>query len=152
MPANPPTGESSISSMGELVCRRPLAKTAAGFVPGQHHAQIIDPRPHRDRADLAAVLTYVDDEGRACNVLCLRYRDERAWRSIKLHRAGLRKSERGTVAGKPDLTGELLAVVERAAEGVEPYPFEEPSEDERAMRRLAHKLMDDVERKADRGS
>lgn len=134
-----------MGSAGELICRRDLAKTDTGYVPGQHHARILDPRPHRDRADLAAVLTYVDDEGRACNVLCMRYRDD-GWRSIKVHRAGLRSMERATVVGKPDLEGELLAVVERAAQGFEPYPFEEPSEEEQAMRRLAHKLMDDIER------
>lgn len=135
---------SGISSMGELVCRRALAKTDTAFVPGQHHAKIIDPRPHRDRADLAAILTYVDDEGRACSVTCLRYRDERGWRAIKLHRAGLRKSEPSTAVGAPDLDGELLAVVERAAESADPFPFEEPSEEEQQFRRFAHKLIDHV--------
>lgn len=137
-----------ISSAGELVCRRPLAKTASGFVPGQHEARIIDPRPHRDRADLAAVLTYVDDEGRACSVTCMRYRDERGWRSLTLHRAGLKKIERTTAVGAPDLTGILLATIARASEGIQPFPYEPPSEDEQQVRRLAHKLLDKLERDA----
>lgn len=137
---------SGISSAGELVCRRPLAKAADGFVPGQHEARIIDPHPHRDRADLAAVLTYVDDEGRACSVTCMRYRDDRGWRSLTLHRASLKKIERTTAVGAPDLTGILLATVETAAAAAEPFPFQPPSEDEQQMRRLAHHLIDQVER------
>lgn len=132
-----------MGSAGELICRRELAKTETGYVPGQHEARILDPHPHRDRADMAAVLTYVDDEGRACDVLCMRYRDD-GWRSIKLHRASLKKIEQSTVVGKPELEGELLAVVERAAEAVEPWPFEEPSEDQMRWRRLADKLWDQV--------
>lgn len=116
------------------------------FVPGQHEVRILDPRPHRDRADMAAIVTYVDDQGRACDLMCFRYRDERGWRSIKVTRGTPKHYERTTAAGAPELTGELLAVVERASEGVEPWPFEEPSEDEQAMRRFAHALMDEVER------
>jgi hypothetical protein len=90
------------------------------------------------------VLTYVDDDRKACDVLCMRYRDARGWRAIKVHRATPTKIERGTAVGCPSLDGELLAVVERAAEGVVPFPFQEPSADEQAMRRLAHKLIDSV--------
>lgn len=133
-------------SAGELVCRRPLAKTGDGYVPGQHAAEILDPHPHRDRADLAAILTYVDDEGRACSVTCLRYRDGRGWRAVKLHRAGLRGIERATAAGVPVLVGELLAVVEAAARGAEPFPFAAPSAEELSLRRLAHRLLDEVSR------
>lgn len=132
-----------ISSAGELVCRRPLAKTADGYVPGQHQARIIDPRPHRDRGDLAAILTYVDEQGRACSVSCLRYRDI-GWRALTLHRAGLKRMERSTAAFAPDLAAErvLLDTLERAAEGVEPFPFEPPSEEEQQVRRAALALWD----------
>jgi hypothetical protein len=98
---------SRISSAGELVCQRLLVKAGDGFVPGQHEATIVDPRPHRDRADLAAVLTYVDDAGRACSVVCLRFRDGRGWQAVKLHRAGLRKIEPVTAVGVPKLNGVL---------------------------------------------
>lgn len=137
-----------ISSMGELVCQCTLEKTATGFVPGQHRARILDPGSKRDLADLGASLTYVDDEGMACLVMCMRYRDG-GWRSYMLKRAGLRRSEQSTIAA-PELTGDLLAVVEEAAEGVEPFPFEEPSDDEQAMRRLAHKLWDHVAARRER--
>lgn len=136
-----------MTTAGDVVTRRMIAVADDGeYVIGQHDAKIIDPHPHRDRADLAAVLTYVDEDRKACQVLCMRYRDERGWRSIKVHRATPRKIERGTAVGCPPLVGELLAVVERAAEGAAPFPFQEPSDDERAMRRLAHKLLDAVER------
>jgi len=130
-----------MGSAGELLCRRDLKKTETSYVPGQHAARIIDPYPQRDRADLAAILTYVDDQGRACDVLCLRYRDE-GWRAIKVTRASLRKIDRSTIASVPPLEGELLRVVEHAAQTAAPFPFEEPSEDEIRMRRLAHKLWD----------
>jgi hypothetical protein len=121
-----------------------LEQTTTAYVPGQHHARIIDPKPHRDRADLAAILTYVDDEGRACSVTCLRYRDK-GWRSVKLNRCPLHgRSEPATAAGAPDLTGVLLETVEAAAVGVEPFPFEEPSEEEQEFRRFAHALYDKV--------
>jgi hypothetical protein len=138
-------------SAGNLITRRKLVVGLDGtYLPGQHQARIIDPHPHRDRADLAAILTYVDDQQRACSVTCMRYRDERGWRSISVHRATPKKIERGTAVGCPPLQGELLAVVEQAAayfiaEGREPFPFQEPSEDERKMRALAHHLMDQVE-------
>lgn len=135
------------SSMIEILCRRVFDKDDAGFVPGQYEARIVDPRPHRDRADLAAFLTYVDSERRACDVMCFRYRDERGWRSIKVTRGAAQgRHERTTAVGAPELTGVLLATVEAAAAGVEPFPFEEPSEDEQAFRRLAHHLIDQVER------
>ncbi len=140
-----PRENERISSAGELLCRRVLSKTATGFVPGQHQARILDPHPHRDRADLAAILTYVDDEGRACDVMCLRYGDQ-GWRAIKIHRAGLRKMDRATVVGCPSLDGVLLETVERAAAGTTTFPFEEPSDHERAMRRLANRLADHVEK------
>lgn len=136
-----------ISSAGELVCRRVLQKTGDGFVPGQHQARIIDPRPRRDREDLAAVLTYVDDEGRACSVLCVRSRRIGEWRSLTLHRASLKRMERGTAVGAPELRGVLLETIEAAAAGVAPFPFEEPSEEELRIRRLAHRLLDHVTRK-----
>jgi hypothetical protein len=140
-----------MGSMGELVCRRTLEKTETGFVPGQHQARIIDPRPHRDRGDLAAVLTYVDDDGMACSLLCLRYRDDRGWQPLTLHRAGLKRSERSTAVGAPALEGRLLETLELASDGAAPYPFEEPSPEELRMRRLAHKLIDQVERGDARG-
>lgn len=133
----------AISSMGELICRRELEKTAAGFVPGQHEAKIIDPRPKRDRGDLAAVLTYVDDDGCACSLLCMRYRDDGAWHPLTIHRADLKRSEQSTTV-TPPLDGVLLEALLEAAEGVEPFPFEPPSEDEQRMRQLAHKLWDRV--------
>lgn len=133
-----------MGSAGELITRRELIRADNGYAPGQHQARIIDPHPHRDRADLAAVLTYVDGDGRACSVTCMRYRDQRGWKSITLHRASLKKIEQTTVAGCPELEGELLKVVEGAAEGCESFPFEEPSSEERQVRRLAHKLWDDV--------
>lgn len=156
MRKEPPLTKPRISSMGELVCNRTLEKTDTGFVPGQHHARIIDPRPHRDRGDLAAVLTYVDDAGMACDVLCIRYRDPEAawregedrWHAFKIKRAGLRKSEPSSAVNAPALVGVLLETIERAADDIEPFPFENPSEDEQAMRRLAHKLIDRVERRA----
>lgn len=128
---------------GLLVTGRRLAIAGNRYVPGQHEVKTLDPHPHRDRADLAAALTYVDDDGRACHILCIRYRDT-GWRAIKVHRATLTKMERGTAVGCPPLEGELLAVVERAVECVEPFPWQAPSEDEKAMRRLAHKLIDSV--------
>ncbi|MCU1500555.1 MAG: hypothetical protein JWM47_4508 [Acidimicrobiales bacterium] len=135
--------------MIEVLTRRTFERASdEAFVPGQHEVRILDPRPHRDRADLAAILTYVDDQGRACDVLCFRYRDERGWKSIKVTRGTPKKYERTTAVGAPDLTGELLAVVEAAAEGMEPYPFEDPDEEEQSMRRLAHALMDEAERRS----
>lgn len=44
--------------------------------------------------------------------------------------------------GAPELVGVLLAVVEAAAAGVEPFPFEEPSAEELAVRRLARRLIE----------
>ena len=139
-----------MGSAGELICRRDLEKTDDGFVPGQHHARIIDPHPHRDRADLAAILTYVDDEGRACSVSCMRYRDT-GWHAFKLHRAGLKRMEPATAVGAPDLEGVLLATVEAAAEGVEPFPYQPPSEDEKRFRKAANNLIDRVLSGSDRG-
>jgi hypothetical protein len=138
-----------ISSAGELVCRRALAKTADRYAPGQHAAVIVDPHPHRDRADLAAILTYVDDDGRACSVTCLRYRDERGWRAVALHRATLRRIEPATAAVAPELVGDLLATVEAAARAVPPFPYEEPSAGELAVRCAASRLVEMTRRRGE---
>jgi hypothetical protein len=139
-----------VSGAGGLITRRTLeVLDAERYVPGQLDVRIIDPRPHRDRADLAAIVTYVDDDGLAVSATCMRYRDERGWKSITVKRASRRKLERTHTAAALgyELAGEHLQAVERAAVEVVPFPFEEPSEEEQSMRRLAHRLMDHVERK-----
>ena len=137
--------EGPISTAGELVCDRVLEKGETGFVPGQRRARILDPRPRRDRADLAAVLTYVDDEGRACSVTCERKRESGEWRSIVLHRADFKHIEPSTAVGAPELEGELLEAVERAAADAEPFPYEPPSEEEQQWREMGRRLLDKVE-------
>ena len=109
------------------------------YVPGQHEVKILDPHPQRDRSDLAAVLTFVDEDRFACHVLCVRDRAT-GWRSIKVRRSTPRKLGRSTLVNVPRLEGDLLTLVEATADGHPGFPYEPPSDDERAIRRLAQLL------------
>jgi hypothetical protein len=146
---------SEIHSFGELAIRRRLDRNGDGsYATGQRAARVLDPRPRRDRADLAALLSFVDEDGVLWDVTCMRYRDERGWKAIKAGRytSEGRYGHTSTVAALGfSLTLDDLAFLEGLSADVAPYPFEEPAEDEKAMRRLAHKLVDYVSSRGQSG-
>lgn len=86
---------------GELLAQRDLEKAGDGYVPGQYEARILDPHPHRDRASLAAILSYVDEEGYLLIVTCLRYRDGRGWKSVTVRRVRQERTGSRRLSGRP---------------------------------------------------
>jgi hypothetical protein len=139
----------SIRSLGELLIQRPLDRREDGsYAPGQAAARIIDPRPHRDRADLAALLSFVDDRNILWDVTCMRYRDSGEWRPIKIGRyqsTGRFGNTHTAAALGYQLSAEHVAWLKNLAASSEPYQYEEPSTEEQSIRRLAHALVDRVQ-------
>lgn len=138
-----PREQRRISSHGELYADRVLDRDPANpdrYAPGQHHVKVLDPSSKRDRSDLGAFLTWVDDDGLVCCVICERSRETGEWQGYG-HRHGMRRAEDHPLVFLGD--GELRVLAEATAD-VLPFPHAEPTADELAMRRIGQRLVERV--------